>query len=139
MTHYADTLYLKLSKQSLKICAVLTVLLYRIWQSANTLLTCTPHGVLLAYAEFVSAGEEVSLDTQNDLLALVAYRGLGSMWATKKDAAETLDGCGDLSWWPVGGRQKASCKEGSNATQEEEHEAMRENSSGEKLSLVSYF
>ena len=47
-------------------------------------------------------GEEVSLTTKNDLLALVAYRGLGSGWVPKEKAPEILETFKDLSWWPGG-------------------------------------
>ena len=46
--------------------------------------------------------EEVSLDTKNALLALVAYQGLGSRWAHPEGAAEVLKSQEDLSWWPPG-------------------------------------
>lgn len=58
------------------------------------------------------------------------------MWATKKDATEILDCYGDVSWWPVGGRQKAAGEEGNKATPDDEQAVMREESFREKLNAV---
>lgn len=83
-------------------------------------------------AFFVLTGEEVSLATKNDLLALIAYRGLGSKWATKTDAAEILECYHDLSWWPVGGRKGPSVGD-----QTDEEQGVKEEAFEEKLSIVS--
>lgn len=57
-------------------------------------------------------GEEISLDTKNELLALVAYRGLGSMWATHEDAAGVMKAYKDFSWWPEGRHKVQDAGEG---------------------------
>lgn len=58
------------------------------------------------------AEEEVSLDTQNALLALVAYHGLGSGWATTEDAMAILKSHTDLTWWPAGKDHRTPRREG---------------------------
>ena len=47
-----------------------------------------------------SPGEQVSLETRNKLLALVAYHGLGSSWAAEADAKDVTHFDGDMNWWP---------------------------------------
>ena len=80
---------------------------------------------------YFTAGEEVSLATRNELLALIAYRGLGCKWTTKKDAAKVLECYHDVSWWP--GKQGLG-KDGEAPTEEEAEESVVEE---EKLSSVS--
>lgn len=46
-------------------------------------------------------GEEIPLETKNDLLALLAHFGLGNVWATEEEAEKILKSFRDLSWWPV--------------------------------------
>ena len=87
---------------------------------------------------FCFAGEEVSLDTKNDLLALLAYRGLGSKWASRTDAAgiRIVESYRDLRGWPAGkdveGRSKGTPTEDGDEA-EPELEALVEG-----LSAVSY-
>jgi hypothetical protein len=74
-------------------------------------------------------GKEISLSTKNDLLALIAYRGLGSKWATKQDAADIQEYQQDLSWWSADDRKRPS--------KSAEDPAAREEAFGGKLSSVS--
>lgn len=49
----------------------------------------------------LATGEEVSLETENDLLALVAYYGLGNWWTTEESSQTVLEHQMDNSWWPL--------------------------------------
>lgn len=46
-------------------------------------------------------GEDISLDSKNKLLALIAYGGLGSPWASKEVAGDIMEEYRDLQWWPL--------------------------------------
>lgn len=81
---------------------------------------------------FFPAGEEISLSTKNDLLALVAYHGLGSMWATQKDAPKVMKFYQELNWWP---RKEREGEEGEKKREGEEAVALGEALPGEEAAL----
>lgn len=80
----------------------------------------------------------MSLETKNALLALVAYRGLGSGWASAEQAAPVVSAQKDLGWWPAG-QGKVRDEDGDGPVQDAEgREAEEALPDGLELSEVSW-